>query len=242
MRCPRCHQEQADDRTECGQCGVIFSQFKARPAAPPEPAPSPGSRLLARMFEIEPAGNPPLLLGRLLLFLGLLVWGIHLLRLPSQGPELGESFLHMINLPFHEAGHFVFQPFGRFLHVLGGTLGQLLVPLLVAGALLREGDPFGAAAGLWWLGESFMDCAPYIHDARERVLMLLSGETGQEDWEGHDWYQLLGRMGWLRYDHRIARLVWGLGATLLLGALAWAGYVLWKQSLKPEPEAPGGGV
>ena len=173
MRCPRCHQEQADDRTECGQCGVIFSQFKARPAAPPEPAPSPGSRLLARMFEIEPAGNPPLLLGRLLLFLGLLVWGIHLLRLPSQGPELGESFLHMINLPFHEAGHFVFQPFGRFLHVLGGTLGQLLVPLLVAGALLREGDPFGAAAGLWWLGESFMDCAPYIHDARERVLLLL---------------------------------------------------------------------
>ena len=234
MRCPRCQQEQAEGQTECGRCGVIFSQYRPRPRPEPAPAaaPSPGTRLLARMFEIEPAGNPPLLLGRLLLFLGLLVWGIRLLLLPSQGPELGESFLHMVNLPFHEAGHFVFRPFGSFLHVLGGTLGQLLVPLLVSGALLREGDPFGAAAGLWWLGESFMDCAPYIHDARDRVLMLLSGETGQEDWEGHDGYQLLSRLGWLRHDHLIARMVWGLGAALLLGALAWAGYVLWRQSLK----------
>jgi len=237
MRCPRCQQEQAEDRTDCRHCGVIFSQYRPRPARPPVAERPPWARLGARMFEIEPAGNPPLLLGRLLLWLVLLVWGIHLLRLPSQGPALGESFLHMINLPFHEAGHFVFRPFGSFLHVLGGTLGQLLVPLLVAVALLQEDDPFGAAAGIWWLGESFMDCAPYIHDARDRVLMLLSGETGQDDWEGHDWYQLLSRLGWLKYDHSIARMAWGLGAGLLLAGLVWAGYVLWRQSLKAPPEA-----
>ena len=36
---------------------------------------------------------------------------------------------------------------------LGGTLGQLLMPRLLAGALLRKNrDPFGAAIGIWFFG------------------------------------------------------------------------------------------
>lgn len=123
----------------------------------------------------------------------------------------------------------MFSPFGTFLHILGGTLGQLLVPAVVLGAFLRQGDPFGASVGCWWLGASFIDCAPYIHDARSRTLMLLSGATGQEDWEGHDWFQLLGRTGLLEWDHGLARLSWLCGALLVVAGLAWGGWVLWRQ-------------
>ncbi len=38
----------------------------------------------------------------------------------------GASFLHLINLPLHEAGHVFFAPFGDFMTSLGGsTLGWL---------------------------------------------------------------------------------------------------------------------
>jgi hypothetical protein len=140
-----------------------------------------------------------------------------------------DSFLHWIHLPFHEAGHVVFSPFGEFLHILGGTLGQLLVPLGVAAAFLVREDPFGASFGLWWFGTSLVDCAPYINDARARVLLLTSGETGRTDWEGHDWFQILRRTGLLEWDHAFARTAWLLGVLAILAALAWGAYVLRRQ-------------
>jgi hypothetical protein len=233
MHCPRCAQEQPDGQEECGACGVIFSRYRLAPARPrPEPPPVDDNSIMAmvwrRMFEVSPAEDGLTWL-RALFLAGLLVWWLRLLFTPLTGEALLNSFLHWIHIPFHEAGHFVFQFFGSFLHILGGTLGQLLVPLAVIIGFLRQDNPYGAAIGSWWLGASFMDCAPYINDARDRLLPLLSGVTGQEDWEGHDWYQLLSRLGWLRYDHFLARLSWGLGALLMAAALAWAAWVVWRQ-------------
>jgi hypothetical protein len=56
-------------------------------------------------------------LVRAALWLGLSAWTISLLRAPL--PALGDSFLHLINLVFHEAGHVVFAPFGSFMMALG---------------------------------------------------------------------------------------------------------------------------
>jgi len=228
MDCPRCHATQEDGLEECRACGVVFARWRPRPAAE---APEPGwrSELAEILLRPEPAENPVADAARaaFLALLALLTLGI--LAAPMTGHEAGNSFLHWIDLPFHEAGHFVFRPLGSFLHILGGTLGQLLVPLIVAGAFLRQRDPFGAAAGVWWLGQSFVDCAPYIADARARRLMLISGETGQTDWEGHDWYQLLSRTGLLGWDLTLARLAWSLGALLMAVALAYGGWVLWKR-------------
>ena len=94
--------------------------------------------------------------------------------------EMGESFLHRPLLVFHEAGHIVFMAFGEWMTILGGTLGQLLMPILLAGALLlKNRDPFGAAVGLWLFGVSVLDVAPYMYDALHPQLMLLSGTTGE---------------------------------------------------------------
>jgi hypothetical protein len=146
-----------------------------------------------------------------------------------QSNYVGESFLHLINLPFHEAGHVIFSPFGRLIQFLGGTLGQWLVPFIVLCAFLVKGNPFGAAVGLWWLGESFLDIAPYMDDARAGQLMLLGGVTGSEVEDYHDWEVILSSLGWLKYDHLIARISFTIGSIFMILSFVWGGYILWRQ-------------
>ena len=62
--------------------------------------------------------------GRALLWTAFVVWSISLMSAPMTAAAA--SFLHMINLPFHEAGHIIFSPFGHYLMVLGGSLTQVL--------------------------------------------------------------------------------------------------------------------
>jgi hypothetical protein len=165
------------------------------------------------------------LVGRALLLLGLMVYGWQLARLPI-GPAINDSYLHLVNLVFHEAGHLIFAPLGRFMSVLGGSLTQLLIPAVCAGALLAQTrDPFGAACCLWWLGENLLDLAPYIADARALHLVLLGGRTGAE-FEGHDWEFLLTSMGWLHLDQMLGLSAHRVGVLVMVAAIAWAGLAL----------------
>lgn len=174
--------------------------------------------------------HPWYVAGRLVVLVGLAVWGWTFISASVTSNAVGESFMHNINLPFHEAGHILFSPFGRFMQVLGGTLGQILIPgLCVAAFLLKNHDPFGASVGLWWVGQSFMDIAPYINDARALDLILLGGVTGKEVDGYHDWQNILGTLGWLEYDHALAQASHWFGAFLMVLALAWGATVLYLQ-------------
>jgi hypothetical protein len=84
-------------------------------------------------------------------------WTLGFLRHGMDPRYLMGSFLHLVHLPFHEAG------------------------------------------------QSLMDLAPYVADARALRLPLLGGRTGAEV-EGHDW-----------------------GALTMLVALGGGGGVLWRQ-------------
>ena len=143
--------------------------------------------------------------------------------------ELGETykFIHSVNLPFHEAGHVIFGFLGSdFLRVLGGTLGQLLMPLVLCVAFRwKNRDAFAAALALWWFGQNLVDCAPYINDARLLQLTLISGSTGAEV-EGHDWEYILTELGWLNRDVYLARWVLRGGRWIMALALVWAAVVL----------------
>lgn len=174
-------------------------------------------------------------LGRGLLWAALAIWTISLLRTPLA--DLGGSFMHLINLPFHEAGHIIFMPLGGFMMTLGGSLLQVLIPLICAGAFLfQQDDRFGASACVWWAGESLLDLSPYIDDARSLQLMLLGGPAAEV--EGHDWEAILTALGWLHLDHSLARLAWHLGAALMIGALMW-GAVQAASAFSGDPEPPG---
>ncbi len=220
---------------EIGWAFEVISEHLFRPTGGPFPEESesrpdePGQTkagALARVttYLLPPADDSPpsAFFGRLVLVVVLAIWGIMFVFAPISGDYVGRSFMHLVNLPFHEAGHLFFSFLGDFLRVLGGTLTQVLIPLVCVAAFIRRRDVFGAACALWWTGQSLIDAAPYIYDARAGQLMLLGGVTGQEAPEFHDWHNILGRLGLLSWDHSIAYATKGAGVILIFSALAWA--------------------
>jgi len=194
------------------------------------------------LLEEEREPDPARFWGRAALYALLFVWGWRFILSPIAANYAGASFLHWVNLPFHEAGHVLFGPFGDLLRALGGTLGQLLVPAVcLAAFLLRGRDPFGAAVALWWLAESFMDIGPYIADARSGELLLLGGVTGRDAPGYHDWENVLGDLNLLRYDQTFGALAYDLGRLLMLVALAWGGWLLVRQRRELRRMQAGGG-
>jgi hypothetical protein len=175
-------------------------------------------------------------LGRLLFLLGLLICTFSIAIAGERAGYtgyIGERFLHLVNTPFHEAGHVFFRIGGQFLHSLGGTLGQLLMPLICMGTLLlRTRDAFGASVCFWWFAENFADIAPYINDARAGVLPLLGGNTGRTAPYGfHDWEYLLNETGLLQYDTTFAQASHLMAILLMCVALAWGGWIIVKQTM-----------
>jgi hypothetical protein len=171
--------------------------------------------------------------GRVTLLAGLAIWSWALIGMDYRTGEMGASFIHRPILVFHEAGHVVFMPLGHWMTVLGGTLGQLIMPGILAGALLiKNRDPFGATVGLWFFGVSVMDVAPYMYDALQPQLMLLSGTTG--DAGGHDWIYLFNSLGWLGKSQFIGGLTHKLGALVVLLSLGWAAWLLHQQHSKVD--------
>ncbi len=231
MRCPRCGCEQ-EQGLECRQCGLIFERYRradVRPAGIAVAAPSPWRDLLLG----ENASSPETfsLVLRALLLAALMLWGLTIMWATPYETGEAPGFLHLVNTPFHEAGHILFRPFGALITSLGGSLGQLLMPLVCCLALLlKTRDPFGAGVALWWLGQNFIDIAPYINDARAGELMLLGGNTGQASPYGfHDWEFILTELGIQNWDHGIAWAAHLTGAAVMAVALVWCGLVLWRQ-------------
>ncbi len=100
------------------------------------------------------------------LLVGFAFWGLILIAQDYRTGEIGSSFIHRPLLIFHEAGHVVFRLLGEWMMMLGGSLGQFIMPVVLGGVLLvKNRDPFGAAIGLWLLGVSLLDVAPYMYDA-----------------------------------------------------------------------------
>ena len=71
-------------------------------------------------------------------------------------------FLHEANLVFHEAGHVIFQIFGRTIHILVGARGQVLVPLMVGGYFWARRDTAGCAFSLVWVFQNFISMWIFI--------------------------------------------------------------------------------
>ena len=242
MECPKCGFEQDDQGVECLRCGIIFSKINKsqEPIDEPddsaekeaEPEPQDKEELLKSLFfDIKFETNPYVFGGRVVFFLVILVWGLVLISAPIESNYAGRSFWHLVNLPFHEAGHIILRPFGRIIHSLGGSLGQLLMPLVCFTVfLVKARDQFAASFCVWWLGENFIDMAPYINDARSLSLPLLGGNTGYSSPYGfHDWEFILTELGLARYDHFLAGSSRIFGAFLMILTFAWCGYLLFKQ-------------
>lgn len=127
-------------------------------------------------------------------------------------------FIDNANLAIHEGGHLVFMAFGRFMHVLGGSLTQLLMPILFTGYFLYTRQYFSSAFCLWWIGDNCVNVARYISDARLQALPLLGGDGAI-----HDWHYLLDQLHLLTWDTTIGGILFALGIVICsIGILGMA--------------------
>ncbi len=239
-KCPKCGVERGrDERSDpgiCPACGLVFAKWVSRTLGvarlPREEVREDAGNanamgeIAARLIHVEPETDPIIFWGRVALFVFFFVWGWYFMALDFRSNDIGNSFMHRVNLVFHEAGHMIFMPFGQFMHVLGGSLGQLLMPAIVVLALvLKNHDNFGGSVGLWWLGQSLKDLVPYINDARDLQLQLLTGHS-QDVPETHDWANILLDLGLIFHEKKIAILANVSGNLIMLLAMAWGGYIL----------------
>jgi hypothetical protein len=240
MICPKCGAEQGEEKLECMRCGVIFAKLTPEDFghSPPateikesDQAPEAGhaNMIKTHLLVSDQEENHLIWAGRLLVYLIILFWGWKFIVTPMDSDYFARTFLHGVNLAFHEAGHIIFGLFGRFLGVFGGSLGQILMPLICMGAFLFHRNPFAASVALWWTGQSFMDLAPYINDAQALQLPLLGGNIGSDNPDFHDWHHLLRDLGWLKYDHTLAVVSNHLGVLLITVSFVWGGYLLYSQ-------------
>jgi hypothetical protein len=124
-------------------------------------------------------------------------------------------FIHNFNLLIHEAGHPLFAIFGEFMGFLGGTLMQLLVPILFTGYFWVQKQRYSASVCLFWIAINLFDISRYMKDARSQLLPLLGGEAVT-----HDWFYLFGRTGLLPHDRTIGGLVYGIACLTYVMAIA----------------------
>lgn len=118
------------------------------------------------------------------------------------------------NLLIHEGGHGIFSLFGQFVYTLGGTLMQILLPLLFVYYFVSHRKRIGLQISFIWLGQNLMNISVYAADARERSIPLLGGNKVY-----HDWHFLLVRTGLLQYDDEIGTAFYLLGIIVLAASI-----------------------
>jgi len=161
-------------------------------------------------------------IGQSLLLIVVIYWFKGALT-PVPGEIFPWVFLDNANLIFHEAGHWIFYIFGQFLYVLGGSLTQLLIPLIVFLTFLRQQeDYYSAGFALFWLGESANNLSYYIADARAQQLPLISGDAL------HDWHWILNTLNLLPQDTLIGGIVRVLGIIGMLCGIIMMVMTIWK--------------
>ncbi|RKZ46562.1 MAG: hypothetical protein DRQ58_08355 [Gammaproteobacteria bacterium] len=245
--CPKCSYERRETDTAdpgtCPACGIIFSKWMKQKFSSsdsntrhtdntdPEKCSSIFDLFVNSVLYIEPNINPFYYYGRVIAFVLMVYIGWNFITLDfHENPfPLANSFMHRIHLVFHEAGHVIFMPFGFFMTILGGTLGQLIMPTVVLGHFLYKQNTFAATVGLWWLAHSFMDIAPYIDDALVQQLVLLGGHTGADAPGNHDWNNILVELDRLEKCNGYANLAYNFGTFLMFIAFAWGAYILFYQ-------------
>jgi hypothetical protein len=229
--CPKCINTQAAAE-RCSICGLVFRKyFKYHPQQSSTEKKETESKQaldidhveLIRTYRKKPNNYRAVkfaLVALLTFFTGQMLFaGIN-------GETTIVKVMHLIALPFHETGHVLLRPAGQFISSLGGTLGQLIIPLICAYALwFKQQDNFGSMIAMWWFGQNFIDMSPYIFDARAGQLPLLGGNFGHSSPYGfHDWEYLLTETGLINADHTIASVSFGLGIVMMITAIGFACY------------------
>jgi len=115
--------------------------------------------------------------------------------------------LDILNLFIHESWHFFFALFwNEFLMMAGGTIMQLLVPILILIYFYRAWDYFASALCFAWIGTNLFYIAMYSSDAEDELLPLFN-PTGNP-FIKHDWNYMFSELWVLEYTDIISWFFW----------------------------------
>jgi hypothetical protein len=200
----------ADSRCPC--CGMVYARIRP-PSVPAQPMAA-----AARSFETHEADFDwqPLKPAEVWLSIAAVLVLFAIIVFDDDGFVL---ILDHANLAFHEAGHLFFGMLGRTLGLYGGTLGQLVFPIVAGVGFWRRRQAVGMALSGVWLFENFLNIARYMADARAQLLPLVGGGE-------HDWYHIFSGLGLLNHDTAIAAITQALGWLGMVGCTVW----LWRRS------------
>ena len=118
------------------------------------------------------------------------------------------------DLVIHEAGHFFFSFFGKYIYTLGGAIMQILLPGVILWYFLSNYYRTGMQFTLLWMGQNFVNISVYAADARAQALPLLGGNSVY-----HDWHYLLGEINMLEYDQEVGYIIFGIGILVFITAI-----------------------
>ncbi|MCK9212482.1 MAG: hypothetical protein M0P61_16730 [Ignavibacteriaceae bacterium] len=122
------------------------------------------------------------------------------------------TLLDNFHLIVHEAGHLFFSFFGNFVQFLGGTLMQIIIPLLFLIIFYKSQMPKGMQFSFFLLGHSFINISVYAADARTQALPLLGNGK-------HDWAYLLNEINLITFDTEIGYFFFGLAILFFIIAI-----------------------
>lgn len=191
------------------------------------------SAIRADAYEVHPSSSSWNWLWRQIL--GAVVLAV--LGVAYFGHDAEFAPLSMIELGLHESSHWATRVGPEVPYFMAGSVGQVLIPLLIGGYLaVVMRDPLGGAMGLGWAGLSCHGVAVYVADAPYEDLPLVGGDT-------HDWAFLLGPETWNRLDLAapLAHVLRVGGASAVAAGVAWCLLVPALQVWRGRPGAPAGG-
>ncbi len=200
----------------CPCCGVVYANLPQPSTASPVPAASAPipTDPPAAVDTVEPDWEPvkPAEFWASVAAVGVL---FALILFDDDGFLL---LLDGANLAFHEAGHIFFGLLGMTLGLYGGTLGQLVFPIVAGIKFRQQRQAVAFALSGVWLFQNFLNIARYMADARAKALPLVGGGE-------HDWYHIFTRWGLLDSDTTIASMTQTVGWLGMLGCVLW----LWRR-------------
>ncbi len=226
MICPKCQHEQTESET-CIHCGIIFQKYLEYLVDSEKKASNQRTQKLEGEGDTESKISPIFkqdwkpISTLAFVFLSALFLA-HIIFFPKE-PVLKDwaflsSFIHSVNLVFHEAGHILFAIFGnRTLTILGGSLNQLLIPLIVLITFFYKRDTAGTGFALLWFFGNFLDVGIYMADARFLKLPLIGG-LGME---AHDWRNLFNQFDLWSVDQFLSQTVFYSGWLGIIITEAW---------------------
>lgn len=234
MICPKCQYEANENDTDmpdgvCPSCGIAYAKWRetsTKDIKPERLSLELKEPLLKRIYYyicfMPSDRDESAFWGHCVLFVWFFIWGWSFILHGLNWDYIGDSFLHYVNLPFHEYGHIFFRPLGTVWMFMGGSFFQILVPLTpLAYFMVWKRDNFAASLMLWWSGQNFIDVSPYIADAPTRYLPLTTGIDSS-----HDWWNVLNMTNSMDNAAFYAKLCFLLGALVIVLSQLWGAKLL----------------